>query len=268
MTVHKIRESVRGQSPLIHCITNPISIQQCANAVLAAGARPIMAEHPKEVREITQTAAALLLNLGNITDARMEAMLISAEAARSKGIPVTLDAVGAACSSLRRAFAGRLIELAAPAVIKGNYSEIKALDQQSYRSPGVDADRTLDRDGLSSVSVRLARRYHTVILASGKEDIITDGRRLVYVKNGVRQLSAVTGTGCMLGALCAAYLSVQPDWNAAAAACAVLGICGQLAETQKGSGSFLVHLFDALSSVEDRELEALLNMEEIEIEAI
>lgn len=266
--IHKIRESVRRQSPLIHCITNPISIQQCANAVLAVGARPIMAEHPKEVREITETADALLLNLGNITDVRMEAMLISAETAKSAGIPVILDAVGIACSSLRRTFAGKLTDLAMPTVIKGNYSEIKALDQQSYRSSGVDADSSLDREGLSSTTIRLARRYHTVILASGKEDIITDGRRLVYIKNGVRQLSAVTGTGCMLGALCAAYLSVQPDWNAAAAACAVLGICGQLAETQKGNGSFLVNLFDALSTVEDREIEALLDMEEIVLENI
>ena len=95
--------ALRTEAPLIHAITNPISINQCANAVLALGARPIMAEHPREVEEITATAAALLLNLGNLTDVRMEAMWRSAGTARELGIPVVLDAVGVACSRLRRA---------------------------------------------------------------------------------------------------------------------------------------------------------------------
>ena len=97
-----ICRAVRDQKPLIHCITNPISIHQCANAVLAVGGRPIMAEHPAEVQEITATARALMLNLGNITDVRMESMYLSAQAAREGKIPILLDAVGVACSRLRR----------------------------------------------------------------------------------------------------------------------------------------------------------------------
>ena len=97
-----VLRAIRDRAPLIHAITNPISITQCANAVLALGARPIMAEHPREVEEITATAAALLLNLGNITDVRMEAMERAAEAAGKNGVPVVLDAVGVACSRMRR----------------------------------------------------------------------------------------------------------------------------------------------------------------------
>ena len=138
--IHSIRSKVKECHPLIHCITNPISIHQCANAILAVGARPMMAEHPKEVREITESADALLLNLGNITDARMESMMISTKAAKQKGIPIVLDAVGVACSTLRRSFARELLKTVSPTVIKGNYSEISALYHEKYHSVGVDAD--------------------------------------------------------------------------------------------------------------------------------
>ena len=112
------------KKPLIHCITNPISINQCATAILAVGAKPIMAEHPKEVAEITKTADALMLNIGNITDARMEAMPIALREASKKNIPIVLDIVGLACSSLRKSFVNGLMNEAMPTVIKGNYSEI------------------------------------------------------------------------------------------------------------------------------------------------
>ena len=115
-----IRKTVKQNQPLIHCITNPISINQCANAILAIGARPMMAEHPKEVSEITRTARSLMLNLGNITDARMESILISAKTAREQNIPFLLDAVGIACSTLRREYVKELLSTAIPTVIKGN----------------------------------------------------------------------------------------------------------------------------------------------------
>ena len=258
-----ICRAVRDQKPLIHCITNPISIHQCANAVLAVGGRPIMAEHPAEVQEITATARALMLNLGNITDVRMESMYLSAQAAREGKIPILLDAVGVACSRLRRSYTGRLLQAATPAVIKGNYSEIRALYRENYCSSGVDADAALDVQTLDRTAMDLARAYRTVILASGKVDIITDGERLVHVKNGTPQLSEITGTGCMLGALTAAYLSAQPDMDAAVTACVVLGICGQLAEADSGSGSFQVGLLDMLSTVGEAEIERYMDQEEI-----
>ena len=118
--IRDIRKTLRDRQPLIHCITNPISINQCANAILAVGGRPMMAEHPQEVAEITRTAQSLMLNLGNITDARMESILISAETAQEAGIPFLLDAVGIACSTLRRDYVNRLLNTAIPTVIKGN----------------------------------------------------------------------------------------------------------------------------------------------------
>ena len=267
-SISELRRGLAERRPLIHCITNPISINQCANAILAIGARPIMAEHPKEVREITQTADALMLNLGNITDARMTSMEIAAQTAAEKQIPILLDAVGIACSTMRRDYARALIRAHKPTVIKGNYSEIHALYRDAYHASGVDADAALDTPTLDRAAAALAQTYHTVILASGKVDLVTDGTRLVHIHNGTPQLSAITGTGCMLGALCAAYLSVRPDLEAAVTACVMLGVCGQRSETDRGAGSFMTNLMDALSTVEDADIDPYLDVEEIDIEKL
>lgn len=264
--IRNIRRAVSERQPLIHCVTNPISINQCANAILAVGGRPMMAEHPLEVSEITRTAQSLMLNLGNITDARMESILISAETAQEAGIPFLLDAVGIACSSLRRDYVNRLLNTAIPTVIKGNYSEILALHRQSYHSSGVDADAALDIRTIDHAAVSLARRLKTILLASGPVDIVTDGTRLYHIHNGTPQLSRITGTGCLQGALCAAYLSARPGLEAVLTGCAVLGICGELARTDRGSGTFLYNLMDALSTLTDAELEQHLKLEELSIE--
>ena len=266
--VSDILSDVRQKQPLIHCITNPISINQCANAILAIGARPMMAEHPKEVSQITQTAQALMLNLGNITDARMESILISAKTAQEEGIPFLLDAVGIACSSLRREYVKNLLNTVTPTVIKGNYSEIQALYRDSYRCTGVDADSGLDIQTMNLAAISLARSLGTVILASGKVDIVTDGNRLCHIHNGTPLLSQVTGTGCLQGALCASYLSVKPGIEAVITGSSVLGICGELAQTDRGTGTFLCHLMDKLSTLTDTEIEQNLKMEEITIEEI
>ena len=258
--------SVRERSPLIHCITNPISINQCANAALALGARPIMAEHPGEAAEITATAGALLLNTGNITDARMESMAISAAVARDREIPWALDAVGAACSTMRRDFILRLISDNPPTLIKGNYSEIRALWDSSYSSAGVDADGTLGVDAMAAAAAALARSNGTMVLASGKTDIVTDGTRTAFIDNGTPQLGSVTGTGCMLGVICACMLAVSQDIHAVAAACGILGIAGELAATEKGPGTFMGGLMDAIWSLSLGGADMRLNMEEICVE--
>lgn len=263
-----IRNKVKESRPLIHCITNPISINQCANALLAVGARPIMAEHPKEVVEITSTAQAVLLNLGNITDIRMESMQLSFEAAKKNKIPVVLDAVGIACSKLRKSYINDLLKADVPEVIKGNYSEINAMYCDAYSSIGVDADDRLNVKKMDVTAAVLARRYNTTILASGKTDIVTDGKRLIHINNGTRQLSMITGTGCMLGALCAAYLSQENGIEAAKTACVVLGICGQLAQTDAGNGTFMVELMDYLTTLNDDDVENNIEIEEYPVHSV
>ena len=250
MTLVSTTSDVRRNCPLIHCITNPISINQCANALLSLGARPMMAEHPLEVREITEAASALMLNLGNITDARMESIKISAEAAAKKNIPAILDLVGISCSEVRRTLALNIATKHCPAVIKGNYSEIRAFYDLSYTCAGVDADTV---------------KYGCTVLASGKEDIVTDGNCTLLIKNGCEFLSRVTGTGCMLGAICAAFLSCSAPFDAAVCACVFLGVCGELAATEKGPGSFFVKLMDNIGTLNGEEIEKHMNTEKITI---
>lgn len=262
--INRIRKLLRQKNPLIHCITNPISINQCANAVLAVGGRPIMAEHPEEVFEITQTASAIMLNIANITDVRMKSIAISAECCKENNIPFVLDITGMACSSFRRKYVNSLLNTAVPNIIKGNYSEIKAL-LGGYTSAGVDSE-DISIAELEKVSAELARKYGTVILASGKTDIITDGSSIFHINNGTPQLSRVTGTGCMQGALCGTFLSAGIPLYAAVTAAVILGICGELAETVKGNGSFMVSLMDKLSNVTDDEIIEKLRVEEIKID--
>lgn len=241
----KIAYSVRGKIPLVHCITNPISINQCANAILAVGARPIMAEHPKEVAEITANASALVLNLGNITDARMKSMLTSAKIAKEKNIPFVVDLVGVACSELRRNYALKLLKYR-PTVIKGNYSEIKAVYDVAYKSSGVDAEFS-DVNYIKDISRSLSGKYNCTVLASGETDIVCNSKNTFCVKNGTPQLADITGTGCMLGALCGCYLSVSADIMGVLTACGALGICGERAQTDNGNGTFFVNLMNELS---------------------
>ncbi len=259
--INDIRKKTRNKKPVVHCITNPISINLCANGVLAVGAKPIMAEHPLEVAEITRTADALVLNLGNITDVRMQSIKISAEIAHKHNIPFIIDAVGVACSQLRRSLIKELLKELQPTAIKGNYSEICALYDDFYTTTGVDADETLNVEKISNISVSIAQKHNTMILASGETDIITDGESIIYIHNGTQQLAQLTGTGCLLGALCGCYLSVEQNINSLVTGCVVLGVCGQLSETKKGNGSFAVNLMDNLSVISDVQIDKLLNIE-------
>lgn len=260
-SIQKAIEGVRKSKPMIHCITNPISINLCANGILAVGGRPIMAEHPSEAEEITSASDSLLLNLGNITDVRIKSMKISSCTAARKSTPIVLDAVGVGCSALRRNFANELISEKTISIIKGNYSEIIALTDENSGTRGVDAE-SADKQYASECAVRLSEKADAVVIASGKTDIIAEKSKLFFVKNGTTKLSQITGSGCLLGALaacCSACVSL-PD--AAVCACAVLGICGELAATADGSGSFQTNLLDALSTFDGTLAEKHLRMEE------
>ena len=266
--INVIRNSVYEKKPLIHCITNPISINQCANAVLSSGARPIMAEHPLEVAEITQTASALMLNIANITDVRMKSIKTASDTAQKYNIPSVLDIVGISCSQLRRNYVHELLDIHIPTVIKGNYSEICALCDDKYRSAGVDSHSSATFQKTLDSAVFSARKYNTVILASGKSDIVTDGKRVAYIHNGSPRLAEITGTGCMQGALTAVYLSVADGFHAAVTACTVMGICGELASCKEGTGSFYTALLDSLSLLRNADIEKYIKLEETTLEKI
>lgn len=258
------RAALTGRSRLIHCITNPISINDCANLVLAMGAQPIMAEHPGEVEAITARASALAVNLGNITDARLTSIRLSARYAHAHQIPWVLDCVGVGCSPLRLDYARSLIQECRPQVVKGNLSEWKTLCGREAGVSGVDLSEADSREQVAhqlSWLGEFARRYDTVALVSGPEDLVTDGRQAVLVSNGHPMMARLTGTGCMLNVLTAVWLSAAPPLTAAFQAAAVLGVCGeQAAGISPGPGSLRTHLLDAVYNLTDADLAAQVRL--------
>ncbi len=242
----------QNRKPLIHCITNPIAMNQSANAVLAVGGRPMMAEHPFEVAEITETAGALLLNLGNISDSRMEAMKVSIKVANTKGIPVVLDVVGIACSKMRLRFVYELLKEHVVTVIKGNYSEIQALYDSNYRASGVDCADDVGLGEMCACLKSISAKYKAIIVATGKTDVVATDVAVEMVGGGCKQLSEVTGTGCMLGAIIATFLSFKDryknEFKMVIKACDYFKQCGKAANMPSCPGSFMVRLLDELGS--------------------
>lgn len=260
----KYREQLQSDAPLIHCITNPISINDCANAVLAIGGKPIMAQHPKECSQITANAKALACNLGNFDDVRAEAMQVSARSAQLHQIPIILDLVGVACSELRYHYVISFLTQYTPAVMKGNLSEIKAMTDQVSKAVGIDVAVEDEEDIQTSCLwiKQLAKTYCCTILCTGKQDIITDGDHLYLVNNGHEMMTYCTGTGCMLNVITASYLTIAKPIEACLMACSSFGIAAQLAyEDAQTPGSFHIRLIDWLY---DCEKEIYLRMADIE----
>ena len=269
--ITEMLQKVRETAPLIHCITNHISINDCANTVLAVGARPMMAEHPDEVAEITAHAGALVLNLGNISTNRMEAMRRSAGMAAKTGIPILLDPAGVGCSSLRRRFLQELLHIAPLSIIRCNFSELRALCSGISTTDGVD---TATDDKITQANARerakivaeAAQRLHCVISVSGEVDIVSDGASCWRIYNGDPLLGSITGTGCMSSVLAGSYRAGGEALAAAVAAAAMMGVCGEQAAVEtralgKGSGFFHAALLDALSTRTPDELMENMHIE-------
>lgn len=232
--ISEIRQAVAAQTPLIHCITNPISINLAANGILALGARPIMAEHPAEVAQITAMAQALALNLGNITDARIEAMPVAAASALANNIPAVLDLVGVGISEIRHTLAKQLVASRALKVVKGNLSEILAMLGEQAAPQGIDvgkADAAKARNlgYVAEIAARLAKVTGAVVLVTGAIDVIATADKAWSVANGVSQLAAITGTGCLLNCIVATYMSVASPLEAAVLGALHLAVAGEIA---------------------------------------
>lgn len=281
----EIWERSRREAPLVHCLTHGITQNDSANGILAVGGRPNMASHPDEVSEAVRGAAALTVNLGNITAERLVAMDRAGAAACRKGIPILLDAVGVGFSTLRRDFAHRFVKQYRPAVVKGNASELRALCGLSCHGTGVDvaaadAVSTLAAARREAAALRpFADQWHTVLLETGAVDIVIPTEGLsperqpsvsgsAVVGNGTPTLAHLTGTGCLLGALAGVWLAVANPWEAALLAASTLGVAGERAEEavwqQRAKpvplGSFHTALLDALSTLDTAALAAALRV--------
>ncbi|HRT29479.1 MAG TPA: hydroxyethylthiazole kinase [Kiritimatiellia bacterium] len=274
--IAELSRAVREQRPLVHCITNYVTVNDCANALLAVGAAPVMADDSEEVEEIASLAQAVVLNIGTLNRRTLTSMVAAGQRASALGRSVVLDPVGAGASRLRTDAAWTLLREAKVSVVRGNLSEIKALTGVSTATRGVDAAEEDLRgaglhDAIAAVKA-LAQQTGAVVAVTGATDVVTDGDAMytVAVHNGHPMLPLITGSGCMLSAIIGAFCAVAPEQlpDAVAAALGMMGMAGEqaAARTERehaGTGSFRVWLMDALSQLDAAALAGGLRLERL-----
>lgn len=246
---------VQELSPLVLSITNQVTINECANALLAIGASPVMSDDPADAEALAALAAATVINIGTINDWKLELALAAGRGARRAGRPVVLDPVGAGATPVRRRAAARVIEEIRPDVIKGNFAEIKALAGQAEGQKGVDSVETGDLEARAATALNLARDLGCLVAVTGAADVLTDGQAVFSIKGGSRLLTRITGAGCLLSAMVGAYVAANPEERLSAVLAALihLALAGEQAEAglarAETPGSFRVALFDQLALV-------------------
>ena len=246
--------AVRSCHPLVHHITNTVTINDCANITLCTGAAPVMAAAPEESGEMAAMAGALVLNIGTLSSAQVESMLIAGKVANACGIPIVLDPVGAGATAMRTEACERLLAELDIAVLKGNAGEIGVLAGTGGEVRGVDSA------GLSgdpaAVCAACARKYGTVVVMTGPEDYISDGERTFVVGNGNPLMGRLSGTGCMTASVVGAFAAAGTDLvESSAAACAAFSRAGErAAEQARGPYSFRTALFDEMANLTGEDL--------------
>jgi hydroxyethylthiazole kinase len=248
--------AIRERKPLVHQITNYVVMNETANATLALGALPVMAHAREEVEEMAGLAGALVLNIGTLSPAWVEAMLAAGRAANGAGVPVVLDPVGAGATGYRTETAHRLLTEVDVAVVRGNPAEIATLAGREAEIRGVESMAA--DDSAAELAHTAAQELDTVIAVTGAIDHVSDGTEHLTVANGDPLLATITGSGCMSTAVTGAFLAVRPDAPLAAAAEALVafGVAGEdAAREAKGPGSFHVALYDALHALDPATLD-------------
>ena len=254
-------DNVRAMGPLVHNITNYVTVNDCANALLAIGASPIMSDEPADVGDITSICGGLTLNIGTLNQCSIEGMFAAGKRASELGHPIVLDPVGAGASELRTRTAGDLLDKLAVSVIRGNMSEVKALAGGAVATRGVDVcpdDAVCEKNLATGVAFArdFAAKTGAVVAITGAIDIVADAERAYAVRNGHPLMGRITGAGCALGGVLAAFLATGEDpLVATVTAHAAYGVAAERAAADAaGPGSFAVGLLDALAAVQPADL--------------
>lgn len=271
MELYEIIERVRENAPLVQCITNFVTVNDCANILLASGASPTMAVDIREVEESVEKVQALVCNLGAIE--HVDSMILAGKRANQLKIPVVLDPVAAGGTALRRQASKNLLKNVHFSVIRGNASEIRGLLSGDSHGSGVDVSKldVITPENISSsveMIHNLARQTKSVIAVSGAIDVVSDGTHTWLIHNGCRTMARITGSGCMLTTLMGAFCGSVPEkpFEAACAAMAVMGICGELAEQRRmkyetGNATFRTDLIDAVFNLTEKQFKEMIRYE-------
>ncbi|MFS0861901.1 hydroxyethylthiazole kinase [Fredinandcohnia sp. 179-A 10B2 NHS] len=269
----QIVENVRKKTPLVHTITNYVTVNDVANIVLACGGSPIMADDSKEVEEITSICSSLVINIGTLNERTVESMILAGKKANELGHPVILDPVGAGASTLRTQTVYKLLEEVKYSVIRGNMSEIKTVYAGSGNTKGVDAaaeDVVTEENLAEAIQFAKAASAQTkaVVAITGAIDIVANEENAYVIRNGHPMMAKITGSGCMLTAVVGAYCGANPNeiLPSTAAAVSALGLCGELAfdrvsATEGGTSSFRMFLIDYMSKLDQTLLQGGMKIE-------
>lgn len=259
-------ENVRSTTPLVHNITNYVTVNDVANVLLACGGSPIMSDEPEDVEEITSICGGLNINIGTLNKRSIEGMYAAGRRANELDHPVLLDPVGAGASSLRTSTALGLMQELHFACIRGNVSEIKTLSQGSGTTKGVDADvaDAVTKENLDqavSFAKAFARKHDCIVAITGAIDLVSDASACYCIYNGRPEMGRITGTGCQLSGLMTAFLVANPTQKleAAAAAVCTMGLAGEIgwSRMQEGDGNstYRNRIIDAIYHMDGRTLE-------------
>lgn len=260
-------EEVRRKRPLIHCVSNIVTANDCANLALAVGASPIMAQAPQEMGDITAASDATVLNTGTPDEIKFEACMLCGKAASAAGHPVVLDPVGVGASPWRLRRVQELLHLFMPSILRVNLGEAQALSAGGGREQGVDSPAPASRAERLSAARALALHRRTAVLLSGPEDIVTDGQTAWCLPGGSDLMAFVTGTGCMLSVLCGVFAAVEPEpMKAAVLASAFWKVCSRRAQENaagRGPGTFRAALMDAAANLTAADFAVLAKIESL-----
>lgn len=252
MDLQHYLQQVKERGPLVEAITNYVTITDCANILLSAGASPAMCESADEAYDFTKLAQAVYINIGSLTKEQELAILQSVKAAAEVDIPVVLDPVGCGAIPRRIDFINKLRSFGKISIVKGNIGEIKTLAGAETQVKGVDS--LDDGEDAAEVCEQLAKDWKCIVVATGKRDIITDGKQTATVDNGSEMFTKITGAGCMLGALLAGFSGASPKalFEANLTGLITMGIAGEKAAKLKRGhlpGSFRSYLMDEINQV-------------------
>ncbi len=265
--IGNLNEELRKQVPLVHNITNYVTVNDCANALLAIGGSPIMADDINEVEEITSISSAIVINIGTLNKRTIESMIKAGQKANELNIPVIFDPVGAGASTLRNDTTKEILEKVKVSIIRGNLSEISFIAGLEVATKGVDSAEEDNKNDSSKVAKEVARKFNCTVAITGVVDTISDGERVVKLSNGTKLLSKVTGTGCMTSAITGAYAGVcKGDYFSATIGGVIsMGIAGEIAyerASEVGTGSFHIAVIDALSKLDKNIIEKMAKIDE------
>lgn len=256
----ELLERVQAETPLVHHITNYVTVNDCANITLAIGASPIMADAIEEAGEIAAMASSLVLNIGTLNSRTIESMLVAGKAANEKGVPVVFGPVGAGASNLRNGAIKRIMDDVKVSVICGNISEIRYVSGLDATTRGVDAHENDATGDPGLIACELAKKLGCVVAITGAADSVSNGQRTIRIENGHSALSKITGTGCMCSSLLGSFCGAAPDkpLDAAVAALLCMGVAGEIAFEKAGllgGGSYRTAILDAVSKLDAGTLE-------------